>query len=85
MSTVDPNQDSNFVRYIESSFSQRGIRADMLFLGLGLTEEFVVRRQMVEGVVAIMKVDRLSQAVQRFHLTVFDRSQGGHNVKYDGT
>ncbi|KAL9055034.1 MAG: hypothetical protein Q9162_003799 [Coniocarpon cinnabarinum] len=74
--------ESNIVQYIETSFAQRGLRADCLYLG-ALNEGLVVRRQMIEGVLAIMKVDRASQSAHRFQLTIFDRSQGGGNVKFE--
>ena len=59
------------------------MRADVLFLGAGLDEELVIRRQIIEGVLALIKVDRLGLAVQRFHLTIFNRAGGAANVKFD--
>lgn len=73
-----------FVQYLEGSFQSRGLKADVLFLGPGLDESLVVRRQIIEGVLAVMRVDRLSPTTQRFQLTVFDRTAGGNNVKFDG-
>lgn len=76
--------ETPFIQYIEGSFKQRGINTDVLFLGAGLDESLVMRRQIIEGVLGVMRVDRLGQTMQRFQLTVFDRSAGNNNVKFDG-
>ena len=76
--------EKQFVQYIQGSFQNRNLRSDVIFLNPSLDEGLVVRRQVVEGVLAVMKVDRLSQAIQKFSLTVFDRSGGAQNVKFDG-
>ena len=76
--------EKQFVQYVEASFKNRSIHADVLFLSPGLDEHLVVRRQIVEGVLAVMKIDRLSQTLQKFHLTIFDRSAGVNNVKFEG-
>ena len=72
-----------FVTYIQQSFRDRGLRCDVLQLprvSLGA----VVKRQMVEGVQAVVKIYRTSQNAGKIPLQVFNRSLGMHNIQFDG-
>lgn len=42
-----------------------------------------MRRQILEGVVAVMKINRMTLASQKFQLSIFDRSSGVNNVKFE--
>jgi hypothetical protein len=72
-----------FVTYIEKSFRERGLRCDSLKLPrVSLTA--VVKRQIIEGVQAVVKIFRQSQVTGKIPLQVFDRSGGVDNVRFAG-
>lgn len=74
----------NFIGYVERAFEARGIRVNVLLLSPKLPETSVMRRQIIEGVLAVTKLDRSSQMTNKFQLSVFDRSQGANNVRFEG-
>ena len=72
-----------FVAYIQQSFRDRTLRCDVLQLPrVSLTA--VVKRQMVEGVQAVVKICRKSQITGKIPLQVFNRSLGLNNIQFDG-
>lgn len=44
----------------------------------------VIKRQILEGVLAVVKIFRRSQVTGKIPLQVFNRSQGYNNVQFDG-
>ena len=72
-----------FVTYIESSFRERGLRCAVLILP-GVPLEAVVKRQILEGVQAIVKLYRTSQLTGKIPLQLFDRTSGADNVRFEG-
>lgn len=74
----------NFISYVERAFEARGIKVNVLLLSPKLPEASVMRRQILEGVLAVTKLDRNVQMANKFHLSVFDRSQGASNVRFEG-
>lgn len=72
-----------FVAYIQQSFRDRGLRCDVLQLPR-VSLEAVVKRQMVEGVQAVVKIFRKSQNTGKIPLQVFNRSLGVNNIQFDG-
>jgi len=81
--------ERDFISWVEKAFSSRGVRVDVLLLSPRLSEQAVVRRQIVEGVVAVSKLTRMNQQTGKIGLQIFDRRQGGAvgNVsfeEYDG-
>ncbi|KAB8659310.1 hypothetical protein FH972_026199 [Carpinus fangiana] len=75
--------DQAFIQYIDGTFKSRGVRSDILLLSPRLNETAVVRRQIIEGVLAVMKIDRANMATQKFGLSIFDRSAGSANVRFE--
>lgn len=69
--------------YIQQSFRDRGLRCDVLQL-FRLSLVALVKRQMLEGVQAVVKIFRRSQNTGKIPLQVFDRSSGLNNVRFDG-
>lgn len=69
---------------MEKVFRDRGLRTDVLFLDPRLSLAVVVRRHIVEGVHAIVKLTRQSQMNSKIPLQVFDRSAGTDTVRFDG-
>ena len=72
-----------FVGYIEKSFRDRGLRCDVLQLPR-VSMAAVVKRQILEGVQAVVKILRQSQVTGKIPLQVFDRRGGQDNVRFEG-
>ena len=75
---------SDYIRWVEDSFRQQGLRADVLILSPRLSETAVVRRQIVEGVLAIVKLNTETLAKAKLNLMVFDRRGGSGNIQFNG-
>ena len=75
---------SDFIRWVEDVFRQQNLRIDVLILSPRLSEAAVTRRQIVEGVLAIVKLDASSVAKSKISLQVFDRRGGAGNVQFNG-
>ncbi|KAF2747579.1 hypothetical protein M011DRAFT_494331 [Sporormia fimetaria CBS 119925] len=78
---VNEGLPRDYIAWVEDSFKQKGLRIDVLILSPRLSEDAVVRRQIVEGVTAIVKLNAATLAKGKVNLTVFDR-RGGANVQY---
>ena len=50
-----------------------------------LSEAAVIKRQILEGVLAIVKLNGAAVAKSRISLQVFDRRGGTGNVKFEGS
>lgn len=74
--------DRTFVAYIQQSFRERGLRCEVLQLPR-VSLAAVVKRQMVEGVQAVVKIFRKSQNTGKIPLQVFNRSLGLNNIQFD--
>lgn len=74
--------DRTFVAYIQQSFRDRGLRCDVLQLPR-VSLAAVVKRQLVEGVQAVVKIFRKSQNTGKIPLQVFNRSLGVNNIQFD--
>lgn len=61
------------------------VRVDTLFLNPRLDIGAVVRRQILEGVQAVVFLNRKMQGDGKINMQVFDRRQGEANVRFDGT
>ena len=77
--------ERDFIGWVEKAFSVRGVRVDVLLLSPRLSEQAVIRRQIVEGVVAVVKLNKENQSTGKIGLQVFDRSggQGLGSVKFE--
>lgn len=75
--------DRDFMTWVEKAFAERGLRVDVLFLSPRLSEESVVRRQIVEGVLAVSKLRRHNQDMSKIGLTIFKRSRGTRDVQFE--
>ena len=73
----------DFISWIEGTFASRGVRVDVLLLSPRLNEQAVIRRQIVEGVVAVVKLTQANQNSGKIGLQIFDRSGGVNNVKFE--
>lgn len=77
------HQDTYFVDLVKAAFRQRGLSAQDVFTG-GLNEAAVVRRQIFEGVLAVMRVSAEANRRQKYHLSVFARTAGAPTVRFEG-
>lgn len=72
----------SFIQYVERAFESRGVKCDVLLLSPRLPEAGVLRRQIIEGVHAVMKLEKPVQYTNKFPLSIFDRSTPG-NVRFE--
>lgn len=75
--------DRDFIAWVESEFSKRGIRIDTLMISPRLSEEAVVRRQILEGVLAVSRLRRHNQMESKIGLTIFKRKGALQDVQFE--
>ncbi|QSZ31454.1 hypothetical protein DSL72_001019 [Monilinia vaccinii-corymbosi] len=68
--------DRGFVSWVEGELRGRGVKTEVMFLSPRLPLQAVVRRQILEGVIAVSQLDMRSQNASKIPLQVFDRSGG---------
>lgn len=73
----------NFIAYVENAFKERNLRCDVLLLSPRLSEAAVIRRQVLEGVLAVVRLTRDHQATGKLSLQLFDRRDGADNIKFE--
>lgn len=76
------NLDPQFVTWIQNEMRGR-VKVDVLRLDPRLPLQAVVRRQILEGVHAVSKLDLRAQNSSKIPLQVFDRQGGTNNVRFD--
>lgn len=74
---------SDFIRWVETTFAGAGFRINVLILSPRLNEEAVVRRQIVEGVLAIVRLNTKHLTNSKIDLQLFDRRGGNDNVQFN--
>lgn len=78
------NLNHDFISWIEKAFQGRGLTVDVLYLSPRLDFDAVVRRQLVEGVLAVCRLSRANQDTGLINLRLFDRTgAGANNIKFD--
>lgn len=78
------NLNRDFINWIEKAFQGRGLTVDVLYLSPRLDFDAVVRRQLVEGVLAVCRLSRANQDTGLINLRLFDRTgAGANNIKFD--
>jgi hypothetical protein len=75
--------DRGFVSWVEAEIRGRGIKVEVMFLNPRLPLQAVIRRQILEGVHAVSKLDMRCQHSSKIPLQVFDRQGGANNVRFD--
>lgn len=76
--------DRGFVSWVEGELRGRGVKTEVMFLSSRLSLQAVVRRQILEGVIAVSQLDMRSQNASKIPLQVFDRSGGiNADVRFD--
>ena len=72
-----------FIAHIENIFKDRGIRCDVLLLSPRLSEQAVIKRQILEGVSCVVRLTRMSIATGKLSLQLFDRRHGQGDVRFE--
>ncbi|RJE20116.1 rna-binding protein [Aspergillus sclerotialis] len=83
---LDESQETfrrNFIFHVENSFRNRGLRVDVLVLGPRIPLNAAVQRQIVEGVLAVVRLSRPNQFSRKIPLQVFDRTAGPDKVRFN--
>ncbi|OJJ39095.1 hypothetical protein ASPWEDRAFT_49159 [Aspergillus wentii DTO 134E9] len=75
--------DRNFIFLVETAFRNRGLRVDVLVLGARIPLNAAVQRQIMEGVLAVVRLSRPNQYSRKIPVQVFDRSGGPDNVRFN--
>jgi nuclear polyadenylated RNA-binding protein 3 len=75
--------DRGFVGWVEGELRARGIRTEVMLLAPRISLQAVIRRQILEGVLAVAQLTRRSQDTSKIPLQVFDRTGGANNVRFD--
>jgi nuclear polyadenylated RNA-binding protein 3 len=75
--------DPQFVSWVEKEMQGRGVKVEVMFLSPRLPLQAVIRRQILEGVHAVSKLDMRAQNTSKVSLQVFDRQGGINNIRFD--
>ncbi|KAH5753446.1 hypothetical protein HBI88_214690 [Parastagonospora nodorum] len=73
----------DFIRYVEDIFRQQGLRSNVLIMSGRFPEPAVVRRQIIEGVLAIVRMDTSGFKKGKVSVQIFDRRGGANNVQFN--
>ncbi|KAH7394262.1 hypothetical protein DE146DRAFT_127235 [Phaeosphaeria sp. MPI-PUGE-AT-0046c] len=73
----------DFIRYVEDIFRQQGLRSNVLIMSGRFPEPAVVRRQIIEGVLAIVRMDTSGFMRGKVSVQIFDRRGGANNVQFN--
>lgn len=76
-------RDSEYIRWVDNAMKARGVRVEVLIIGPRLPEEAVVRRQIIEGVLGIVRLNRVDRMKNKVPLQLFNRSAGFGSVTFD--
>lgn len=80
---LEPSVAQSFINWIEQGFRSKGLRASTIWLSSRLPLNGVVKRQIIEGVQAIVKLTQAAQYNSKIPLQVFDRTAGASNVNFN--
>lgn len=69
---------------IEQAFRERGLKTDVIFLSPRIQLSDVIRRQVVEGVLAISRINRRCEYSGKIPLEVFERMSGPDDTRTTG-
>ncbi|KAF1844068.1 uncharacterized protein K460DRAFT_289229 [Cucurbitaria berberidis CBS 394.84] len=73
----------DFIRYVEDAFRSQNLRSNVLILSGRFPEPAVVRRQILEGVLAIVRLDTTGLSKGKVSVQIFDRRGGANNVQFN--
>ncbi|KAF1838019.1 hypothetical protein BDW02DRAFT_68882 [Decorospora gaudefroyi] len=73
----------DFIHYVEDTFRSQNLRSNVLILSGRFPEPAVVRRQILEGVLAIVRLDTTGLSKGKVSVQIFDRRGGANNVQFN--
>ncbi|TDZ49939.1 putative RNA-binding protein [Colletotrichum trifolii] len=73
---------ADFVGWVEREFTKCGLKVAVMFFNPTFSRDAIVQRQVVEGVHAIVDLDKQAHQTGKISLRVFDRSSGV-SARYD--
>jgi hypothetical protein len=73
----------DFIRWVEDTFRRAGLRIDVLIMSPRLDESAVVQRQIMEGVMAVVRLNTATLAKGKIDIQIFDRRRDANNVQFD--
>ncbi|QIX00140.1 hypothetical protein AMS68_005657 [Peltaster fructicola] len=79
----EQNIDRRLIEMVENTIGAARFRTAVLVLKPNLNEDAAIQRQLVEGVLAIVRLDRRSMETGRVMLRIFDRSMGADRVQFN--
>ncbi|ETN45380.1 uncharacterized protein HMPREF1541_09211 [Cyphellophora europaea CBS 101466] len=80
---LDQSVPQAFINWVEDAFRAKGLKASTTWLSPRLPLQAVIKRQILEGVHAIVKLLQMNSITHKVPLQVFDRSSGASNVKFN--
>ncbi|CAO2656441.1 Nn.00g052440.m01.CDS01 [Neocucurbitaria sp. VM-36] len=80
---LNENLPRDFIRYVEDAFRSQNLRSNVLILSGRFPEPAVVRRQILEGVLAIVRLDTTGLSKGKVSVQIFDRRGGANNVQFN--
>lgn len=75
--------ETDFIQWVEKAFITRGHRVNTIRVSPMLNENAVIRRQIMEGVIAVSRLRHENQEASKIGLTIFKRNLGTRDVQYE--
>ena len=66
-----------YIRWVDNAMKSRGVRVDVLLMQPRWSDEAVVRRQVMEGVLGVVHLYRADRMRNKVPLKLFKRDPGG--------
>ncbi|QSL66840.1 hypothetical protein MERGE_001227 [Pneumocystis wakefieldiae] len=80
---ITDDTDRSFIYFVEKAFKDKGFRIDTLFLSPRLPLPSVVQQMIIEGIMAIIFLNRQLQSQSKISMQIFDRKADSSDVKFD--
>ncbi|KAG4304262.1 hypothetical protein PORY_002237 [Pneumocystis oryctolagi] len=80
---ITDDTDRSFIYFVEKNFRDKGFRVDTLFLSPKLSLPSVVQQMIIEGIMAIIFLNRQMQSQSKISMQIFDRKEDSSDVKFD--
>ncbi|KTW27266.1 hypothetical protein T552_02249 [Pneumocystis carinii B80] len=80
---ITDDTDRSFIYFVEKAFKEKGFRIDTLFLSPRLPLPSVVQQMIIEGIMAIIFLNRQLQSQSKISMQIFDRKADSSDVKFD--
>lgn len=80
---LNENLRGPFIHYVEDAFRRQNLRSNVLVMSGRFPEPAVVRRQILEGVLAIVRIDTTGFHKGRVSVQIFDRKGSANNVQFN--